>query len=107
MDSHDCTHKLGPSTLTNLPKGKIALNPKTQFRSPAGANPRRIVFSVIVLGSQELQEIIRAPRLGADAGHLEAAEGLAMDQRSRDLAIDVQIADAKLRFDAANVLRAA
>src|SRR5262249_52860009 len=56
---------------------------------------------------QELQQVIRSPRLAADARHLEAAERLAVHQGPRDLAVDVQVADAELALDALDVLRAA
>ena len=46
----------------------------------------------------ELQQVIRPARLGADARQLEAAERLAVHQRPRDLAVDVEIADAELAF---------
>jgi putative heme degradation protein len=45
---------------------------------------------------QELQQIVRSAGLGAAAGELEAAEGLAIHKRARDLAVDVQVADAEL-----------
>ena len=54
-------------------------------------------------GVHELQQIIRAAGFGADAAHLEAAEGLAVDDGSGDLAVDVEIADAELTADAGDV----
>src|SRR5689334_4151067 len=43
----------------------------------------------------ELMQIIRATCLASDAAELESAEGLAIDERAGDLAVDVEIADAK------------
>ena len=48
--------------------------------SAGGANPRRTVCSVIVRGNHELQQIVAAAGLAADARHLEAAERLPIDQ---------------------------
>ena len=51
----------------------------------------------------ELQQVIRAARLGADARQLEAAERLPVDQGAGDLAVDVQVADAELALDPRDV----
>src|SRR5688500_10364362 len=48
----------------------------------------------------ELEGVVRAAGLGADAGELEAAEGLAVHERAGDLAVDVEVADAELAADA-------
>jgi hypothetical protein len=55
----------------------------------------------------ELQQVIGSTRLRADARHFEAAEWLAIDQGTRDLAINIEIANAELTLDAGNVRRAA
>jgi hydroxymethylpyrimidine pyrophosphatase-like HAD family hydrolase len=55
----------------------------------------------------ELEQIVRPACLRADARQLEAAERLAVHQRPRDLAIDVQVADAELALHPRDVLRAA
>src|SRR6516165_4822621 len=55
----------------------------------------------------KLQQIIRPARLGADAGQLEAAERLAVNQGAGDLPINIQISDAKLTANLANIGRAA
>ena len=46
-------------------------------------------------GKQELQQVIRAAGLGADPGELETAERLAIDHRSRDWPVHIQVADAE------------
>src|SRR5437870_3322557 len=51
----------------------------------------------------KLQQVIRPARFRADAGHLEAAERLALDQGAGDLAVDIEIADAEVALDAADV----
>src|SRR5262249_11406657 len=58
-------------------------------------------------GEQELQQVIRAARLGADARKLEPAERLSVYEGARDLAVDVQVADTELPLDAGDVVRAA
>jgi len=48
----------------------------------------------------ELQEIVRPAGLAADARHLETAKGLAVNDGSGDLAVDVEVSDAELAADA-------
>src|SRR6516165_2910515 len=54
----------------------------------------------------KLKQIIRPARFGTDARKLEATKRLPIDERSRDLAIDVEITNAELLFDSSNILRA-
>ena len=44
---------------------------------------------------EKLQKIVRSAGLGADAGELQPAERLALDDRAGDAAVDIKIADAK------------
>ena len=52
-------------------------------------------------------QIVGAAGLGADARELEAAERLAVDQRTGDASVDVEVADAELAFDSLDIGRAA
>src|SRR3954452_16571545 len=65
----------------------------------------------LVLGDRsrqhELQQVVRAAGLRADAAQLEPAEGLAVHQRTRALAVDVQVADAEPALHLLQVARAA
>src|SRR5450756_2128385 len=56
---------------------------------------------------EELQQVVRPARLRADAAHLEAAERLALDERSGDAAVDVEIADAVIAQEPLEGSRAA
>ena len=53
---------------------------------------------------EELQQVVGSAGLGADAGHLEAAERLALHEGAGDLAVDVEVADAEFAADALKVL---
>src|SRR5947208_7052030 len=46
--------------------------------------------------NDELQEIVAAASLAADAAHLEAAEGLAVHQGTCDRAVQIEIANKEL-----------
>jgi hypothetical protein len=56
---------------------------------------------------EKLEQVIAAAGLGATAGHFEAAEGMAADDRAGAGTIDVNIARDQLRFDMLDVCRAA
>ena len=66
-----------------------------------------MVFSVTRAGQQELEQVVGAAGLGADARELEAAERLAVDQGPGDRPVDVEVADAELALDPLDVRRAA
>src|SRR4029079_15342760 len=51
-------------------------------------------------GDNELEEIIAAAGLAADARHFEAAEGLAIDEGTGDGAVEVEVADGEIAFGA-------
>lgn len=51
----------------------------------------------------ELQQIIGATGFGTDPAHLEATEGLAVDDGTGDLAIDVEVAYPELAANAGDV----
>src|SRR5438874_1840607 len=51
----------------------------------------------------ELEEILAAASLGADAGETEPAEGLAADQRPGDATVEIEIADTKVSPSALQV----
>ena len=65
--------------------------------SSSGAKPWRMVFSVTTRGLDELQQVVGAAGLGADAGEPEAAERLAPDERAGDAAVDVDVAGSEPR----------
>ena len=66
-----------------------------------------MVFSVTQRGEQEVEQVVGAARLGADARELETTKRLAIDQRAGDASVDVEIADAELAFDSFDIGRAA
>ena len=55
----------------------------------------------------ELQQVIGATGFGTDAGEFEAAKRLPFDDRSRDAAIDIEVAHFKVPFCPVDVGRRA
>ena len=97
----------GPTPGRRLSHVRMGVNPHlTRTRSPGPgceAAPHGVLGDGA--GQHELQQVVGAARLGADAGKLEPAEGLAVDQGAGDLAVDVQVADAELAPDPLDVAR--
>ena len=46
-------------------------------------------------GEDELEEVVAGAGFAADAGHFEAAEGLAIDEGAGDGAVKIEVADEK------------
>ena len=90
-------------------------NVKRNFHSPrlstsdgvGGAKPRRMRVLGDRARQDELQQVVGAAGLAADARHLEAAERLPADQGAGDAAVEIQVADQQLAPRALQVRRAA
>ena len=74
----------------------LSLPATAHERGYSGAKPWRRVFSVLTRGVEELEQVVGAAGLRADAGHAVAAEGLAADDRAGDVAVEVHVAGPQL-----------
>src|SRR5690606_27417561 len=77
--------------------------PRSQLRCEAAAHG----VLAACAGLDELEQVVAAAGLGADAGHAEAAEGLAADECAGDAAVEVNVAHAVLALGTLKVRRLA
>ena len=87
---HDCSEEGKPEGAAH---GSGASQPPGAAAPVQATSPWRIVFSRDHARLDELEQVVGAAGLGADAREPVAAERLAADDRAGDVAVDVEVAD--------------